>query len=187
MSTWIAGAWETFRKLSPVPLLAVGVASLIVLLLPPGTAAWLGLEELRSQYRPYIGGACLAAWSYLGAYFIWWIGQRVSMWRKRRRVRLQNEQYLHDLTPEEKAYLVPYVLRDEAARNFAHEDGVAGALKAKGILYRSASLGSLEDGVAHSIQPWAKKYLKDHKELLEGAGPPPLSPRERWESEVNRW
>ncbi len=52
---------------------------------------------------------------------------------------------------------------------FHIEDGVAGGLVAKHILYRSSSIGGRLTGFAHNIQPWAREYLTDNPHLLGAA------------------
>ena len=84
------------------------------------------------------------------------------------------------MTPDEKAYLVPFVLQQENTQYFLIEDGIAGGLIAKGVLYRSSNVGSLVSGWAHNIQPWAREYLTEHAELLEGARAKPNTPRDDW-------
>jgi hypothetical protein len=89
----------------------------------------------------------------------------------------QRKKSLHELTADEKAYLIPYVLENQNTQYFLLEDGIAGGLQAKTIIYRASNLGSLVGGWAFNIQPWARDYLKEHPELLQGANPNPPSPR----------
>jgi hypothetical protein len=89
--------------------------------------------------------------------------------RKTQQVLVKKQEILRKLTPDEKAYLAPYILNAENSRNFLIEDGVAGGLVAKGILYRPSTIGSLLGGWAHNMQPWAREFLDSHRECLVGA------------------
>ncbi len=98
--------------------------------------------------------------------------------KKRENLKKSQEQ-LHKLTPDEKAYLVPYVIKDENTQYFLIEDGVAGGLVAKGIIYQASSVGDMIMGWAYNIQPWVKDYLSENPKCLEGANPNPKGPP-RW-------
>lgn len=78
-------------------------------------------------------------------------------------------QSLHELTPDEKSYLAAYVLDDVNTQYMQIDDGIAGGLNAKGIIYRASNVGDMLRGWAYNIQPWAKDYLREHPHLLDGA------------------
>jgi hypothetical protein len=161
-----------FASLAPRPLIAVGVATGIILLVPDGIAQKLGVDTFRAMYRGYLGAAFILSWSYLVAHLVWWFRGRVAAWHLSRRKRLIRERWLHELTPAEKSYLAPYILQDVTTRQFQIEDGVANGLAAKEILARASQVGSMVDGFAYAIQPWAKRYLKGHPDLLAGGCEP---------------
>lgn len=75
---------------------------------------------------------------------------------------------LHELTPIEKAYLVPYIRDNEVSRNFRLNDGVRGILEQKNILYRSSNIGNAVYGISYALQPWARRYLEKSPHLLNG-------------------
>ena len=88
--------------------------------------------------------------------------------------------YLDNLTPDEKTYLAPYVLEEVTSQVFELEDGIAGGLVAKNIIYRSSNLGNVLEGFPYNMQPWARDYLHQHLELLQGAAARPNQRDRHW-------
>ncbi len=64
---------------------------------------------------------------------------------------------------------MPFVKREEATRSFAFNDGVAVSLVRKEILYTPGKFALSRSGTPHMMQPWARRHLRSHPELLEGA------------------
>lgn len=171
------------RQSSPVVFLGLAIATGISLVAPDFLLSGLGLSQLRDQYRPYLGGAFLVSSSVLAAHGLIALGRYAGTRLDKRRDERDAEkaleyrcQALHSLTPDEKAYLIPFVLEGKNTLYFKIEDGVAAGLVAKDILYQPSSVGSMISGFAHNIQPWAEEYLQEHRELLEGANPRPTGP-----------
>ncbi|MGY6217836.1 super-infection exclusion protein B [Methylolobus aquaticus] len=79
---------------------------------------------------------------------------------------------LHALTSEEKGYLAPYVFGKVNTQYFRVDDGIAGGLTAKLMIYRSSNAFNMIKDVPYNIQPWAKEYLIKNPELLDGAVEP---------------
>ncbi len=156
-----------FAKWAPATTLAVAIACTIVIFLPETVAAQLGLVEFRTDYRGLLGWGFVLSWSSLGAALIWWLKSIIAKKFKVRKQERIRQQHLHELTPEEKGYLIEY----KNGQNSIYcdiEDGIAGGLLAKDIIYRSSNVFNMVDGVPYNIQPWAKRYLDDHPELLDG-------------------
>jgi hypothetical protein len=81
---------------------------------------------------------------------------------RRRAIR---EQSLRELTPDERSFLVPYIHDQLNSRVAPLEDGIVGGLVAKDILCRATH--SIEfDDFPYYMQPWARRYLKKHPDLL---------------------
>lgn len=179
----VAAFLSTLKQASPSLLLGIAIASGVILFAPDSFLTLLGLEVFLHSNKPYIGGTSVVAIALLLSHSIFRLaafGKGVLTARQVKKKAAEAEanrhKKLHDLTPDEKAYLVPYVVDDENTQYFLIEDGVAGGLVAKGVLYRSSHIGSLVDGWAFNMQPWAKSYLKSHPELLEGFNPTPQGP-----------
>lgn len=103
----------------------------------------------------------------------------VEKWQTRQ-IRTRRRQSLLALTPDEKAYLAPFVLEHQNTQYHTLQDGVAAGLVAKNILYLPSTMGRKLTGFAHNIQPWAKEYLVKNRQLLEGANPEPEGPPRLW-------
>jgi hypothetical protein len=135
----IAKTLDSFRKLAPVPLLAIGIASTVMLFAPLKFVSKLGVETFREEYRSVIGGVFIVSWCYLLAHLIWWLLRKIAAKIKFRRTRKIREGYLHDLTPEEKDHLTPYILGDKTTQLFHYDDGVAIGLIHKEIVYQAST------------------------------------------------
>lgn len=168
---WIAQVISAITKLAPAPLFAVGIAMSVLLFAPDPLAQTLGVTEVRASYRGLIGGAFIVSWSYLTVNFLWWLRKKASTTWLSRKKRLAREKYLHNLTPEERGYLAPYVLENINTQKFEIEDGIIGGLLSKEIVFRSSNVFDMSEGVPYNIQSWAKDYLRDHPALLEGSIP----------------
>ncbi len=103
---------------------------------------------------------------------------RYSLFSKRKAqqsLRAKQES-LRNLTPDEKAYLVPYIRDQSNTQYFQLEDGISNGLVAKQILYRAANIGSLMTGWAFNLQPWVREYLAANPDVLDGASESPSGP-----------
>ena len=136
----IKEAIEAFVKATPVALLALAIASGVVLIVPDPIASALGLDKFREDNRFWIGIAFVVSCSYLLAHVIWWGWGKAVGWYESRRVRKVREDCLKELTPEEKEYLIPYIRDSRNTCRFDCTDGLIGGLEAKGIVFRSSSL-----------------------------------------------
>jgi hypothetical protein len=164
---------EVLRKLEVPIIIMIAVVLALMLFLPDGIADTLSEKVFRDSYRTYLGPAFLLALALLITKIA--LGIRASC-RHRRRTRAMFEQ-LHLLTAEERGYLCRFIFGGVNTIYVGIQDGVAGGLVVKGILYRASSIGSMLDGFAHNLQPWAREYLEQHPELLEGASGTPMPPR----------
>ncbi|UYN97671.1 MAG: superinfection exclusion B family protein [Enhydrobacter sp.] len=166
------------RVATPRVAVALAVASGFVLF----GGEWIetaGLKSLRERYAEEFGITFVVSVAFLCAYALFAIGAGAQgLWRRHRRER-QRRESLHALTADEKAYLVRYIEEGATTQLFAPEDGIAGGLQAKQIIYRSSNIFDMTDGVPYNLQPWARTCLSLHPELLEDAAKLPPSPRRR--------
>lgn len=179
--TAISGFLAWFK--SPKRWLALLIFCIVLLLLPSEWLRRVSLLDLATKYRPWIAVAALGSAAILLSELIEasrkWIFNRYKHWRAHR----VSVDYLQNLTAVEKAALKPYILNDTETRAFPVGDGVSSGLVAKGLIYRSSSVGNVVDGFAHNIQPWVRHYLLKNPGLLEGAEESPPSSRRR----LGRW
>ena len=175
----VASLLSAFRKMAPLPLLAIALATAVLLFSPDALARTLGIAEFVDQYRWIIGLLFIGASCYLLAHLICWVGGRaVAAYDSRRKTKIR-QSHLRELTPEEKSYLLPYIFDDCNTQYFGFDDGVAGGLAGKGVLYRASTLVEL-DRIPYNILPWARRYLKEHPEILEGAQRLPPKQDDGW-------
>lgn len=157
------------RQAGPLVLGGIAIGSGILLFGSTAFIDVLGLTEWRSANRSSVGVTFLASSSLLTAFAIAGLVTRLQSQAKRRRRRAGQRAQLGALTAAEKAYLAPFVLDGENTVSFPANDGVAGGLVAKGILYISSSIGTLH-AFPHNMQPWARELLEANPDLLAGAG-----------------
>lgn len=176
MLDWIGGFLGGLKQTTPVIFLGVAIASGLVLFVGNDLLGTIGLAEFRTEYRAYLGGALVLSLSLVIAHALWGgakgavgLVKAALNQRKGQKALEDRQRQLHKLTPDEKAYLAPYILENENTRNFLIEDGVAGGLVAKGILYRASSVGNMLDGWAHNMHAWAREYLEGNPSIFEGA------------------
>lgn len=170
---------NSLRQTRPVIFLGIAIATCIILFIPTDFAATLGMDSIRENHRSYLRFAFIGSISILLVNGVWGGIKYGKKFRKHRKTIKMREQYLHDLTADEKAYLFPYIIEDENTQYFLIEDGIAGGLERKKIIYRSSDAGNILRGWAYNIQPWAKEYLTISPFLLEGASLTPNAPP-RW-------
>jgi hypothetical protein len=165
---------EIITKVPTALIVALLFAVSVTLFSPESLAKILALDGFRVNYRIVLGPTWLLLASIAGAKIILYFAKGVA----RRNALLARQKQLHELTPEERGYLVPFIGQEENAIYVDMTDGVAGGMCRKGILYKATNSFDLLIGVPFNLQPWARKYLIEHPELLDGALGRPRSPRE---------
>jgi len=148
-------------KLPPRYLFALSLAGFLLLFMPAAFIDRMGLLTFRQRFLPYIGAISLLSGTLLIAHF----GAFIVDWFKVRMNLRTMHKSLKSLTAAEKEALRPFILDGENTQDFAVNDGVAGGLHAKHILYPSSSVG-MGFQFPYNIQPWARQYLKRHPKLL---------------------
>lgn len=175
------------KALTPRVLLGIAIGCGALLFSPIDFLARVGLDSFQKQNQSMLGGALFlslalllahmlaSGWSYLVM-----LGQWILKQRKKKQRMQAREQMLHELTPDEKRFLIPFIEEDQTVIKAQIGDGVAAGLANRNVVYRPSRIGNILTGWDHSIQPWAKAYLKAHPELLEGASPPPRPRSDRF-------
>ena len=173
-----SGLLSSNKQTSPVIFSGLAIASGIVLFGNGQLINTIGLDEFRASNKSYIGGCFVLSLSIVFAQTITGLfgfaKAQIAKKQKRRKKEKAMESRKADLvnlTPDEKAYLAPYVLGELTTQYFLMEDGTKGSLEARGILYRASSMGDMVTGWAYNIQPWAKEHLQNNPNLLEGLTP----------------
>ena len=157
-------------KLSPRYLVPIGLGLGLLLWATPLVNA-LRLAPFVAQFGPYIGAAFLLVWllvfSAVVSPFIPTSDQLQAKLEKRAKLRA-GQQRLHELTMDEKAILRGYLLKNTNTLDLDWQSGeVLGLVQEDIIAFVPPT--ALRDGLAAplNIQPWAKRYLSEHLELVD--------------------
>lgn len=156
-----------------------------VLWLPAEMAQALGFIALRETHRSEFGLLFIAGLLALVGVQLFDKGsltQRglAGLWERHsaRDNHRKNLKLLENLTPDEKAYLRPYIKDGQAMQRFNLEDGIAGALHARGIIFCGARIYDQLTGAEFSLAQWAREHLDKNPQLLKGASR--IKPRDRF-------
>lgn len=158
-------------KLSPrylfLPMLLVSGFALFA---PANILDFLGLTIFASQYRSYLGAAFLVAAACITVSTVHsvygWAHDSITYKRNTTQRQANWRQRLHRLTEEEKELLRGYIQDGTRTQNLPIDSGIVSGLVHEGVIYRASDVGSLLQGFAFNIQPWAWDYLNSHADLL---------------------
>ena len=171
----ITGFIDFLRKIPTAFLVAIAFVLALILFLPESMAEKVAVDIFRKEYRKFIGPTFLLSLAYLVARFYLFFSRYLSV-RKAKKVRIS---YLETLTAEEKGYLKSYIVDGANSLMCGPDDGIMAGLVANGITYRATSIGDMLDGFAFNMHPWARKYLENNINLLDGAAGRHMTPREK--------
>lgn len=166
----ISGFLTALKAATPQILLGVALASGLLVFGPPSVVEALGMRLLLESNRALFGIAFLGSVSILFAQAAWWLGKHIGWPLRALLENRRRSEALRELAPDEKAYLLRYVLEQRTTQYFRIDDGIAQSLVSKGVIYQSASVGYIHDGWAFNLTDWARKALSKDKSLLSGAG-----------------
>jgi Super-infection exclusion protein B len=166
--------------LARIPQLALvaALASGAMIFLPSEWLKYLGVDRVRELWRTELGIVFVVSACVVLTVIVSHVTREVLAFRRMRARRV----YLHKLTPDEKAALVPYIHGGATAVNYNYTDGVVQGLEARDILYRSSQVGILFE-FPYNLQLWAREYLEKNPRLLDGASAPRssrLAMQDRW-------
>ena len=162
-------------KLSPKYWLAIALVATALVGLPAGITDRLGVTEFVGKFRMWIGFVCVASYGLLFTHVLCASKDSIRGWWSRRRLLQLGREALRNLSLPEKTMLADYLLFETKSRKQDYQSGIVHELQRANILYQASSLGSLMDGFAFNLQPWAWEELQAHPEILE----PELSERRK--------
>jgi len=159
---------------------AAGVVLIVlgggVLAMPDSWAAALGLDFFRASHRSECGLSLLAGIGIVAAVQFFDKQSMLQRALQRRHEKAEraatkkaNQLKLHKLTPDERAYLLPFIKDGKAMQRFDTADGIAGGLRTRGIIFCGAHTFDRVTGPEYTLLSWARDYLTEHPELLDGA------------------
>jgi len=169
---WIV---ETIKGVPSSFLLALCIALCVILFVPESIAFSLGIDTFRTAYRVFLGPGLILVASWLLTRGLSHLKRPIAARRAKRHV----HQFLSNLTPEEKGYLAPFIIEERNTIHAPIEDGIAGGLVAKRILYRASQVFDMVEGVPYNLNPSAREFLTENPHLLEGAEGKPTTPLEK--------
>ena len=146
-----------------VVLLFCGLVLGFLMIAPEDVLKALGLRDFRTEYRTWLGlGLIFAAATLLirGGNSIL---QLVKRWLTLRRMKGR----LHNLTPEERAILVRYLMEQSRTQRLPADDGVVRGLVTAGVIDRSSGINVWFYDADHNLQSWAWDYINKHPGLVE--------------------
>jgi hypothetical protein len=143
------------------------IASTLLLYTPETWLNKVGLLEIKTNYKTWIGLVFVISFSFLISSGISLIIKKIKAVINEKSVRQAVIDSLHSLTPEEKEYLAGYIVNQTQTQNFNIQDGVVTGLKNKYIIYRASNVGTMfGPGFAFNINTFAYNYLMKNPHLL---------------------
>lgn len=162
----------------PVTFLALAAIFFGVMFYSTEIANMLSVDEYRMDYKIYIGLVFMVIVLLL-LYRICSFGERE--YGKRRNLKMK-QKLLHQLTPEEKGYLIPYIRDKKTTLRIETDDEIIKVLRMNEIV---CYVDYYNPAHSYSLSPWARKYLEKKSYLLDGHQGEPISPPE--EAGKNDW
>jgi Super-infection exclusion protein B len=157
ISAVISAGWKIY--------LAVMIASAALLLSPDPFISRLGLEEFRAAFRTYAGVVLIASASLLLVNIISGLGYAaLKPWRDWRSNRVVHKT-ISELTEAEKEFLRVFIFENQNTVTAPIQDGIAGGLEAKRLIYRSSNVSYGFD-FPYNLQPVARRILTARPDLL---------------------
>lgn len=155
-------------KLAPRYLVATAIVCALLLFSPPELQNALGTTDFVNSYRQWIGLALVCSF---GVWLVA-ISSAGTKWAKGRwsnkRWKQSVAERLENLTEPEKQIVRYYFAKNTRGNKLRIENGNVQALVHAGIIYQSASLGSVLEGFAHNITDFAWDYIHKHPHVLNG-------------------
>ena len=155
---------DYFRKIPAAFLIAIVCALALILFIPNELASTFAVDEFRNKYRVFLGPAFLLTVSFsVARIFMFFLSGHYQ-----RKALIAKQESLNKLTPEEKGYLIPFIKDQQNSVYVGMDDGIMAGLRAKGVTCLAANMGSVLDGFAFNLQPWAREHLEKNPNLLNG-------------------
>lgn len=166
---------KLLEKLSLSILITLNVVLAILLFSPEKIAKALSVHIFVETYRNYLGPLFILLFSLL---IVKIIGELIKAINRGKLLKQRNES-LYSLTPEEKGHLSIFIHQNKNTICCNFEDGIAGGLLAKDIIYRASNTVNILEGTPYNLQPWARDHLNKNPQLLKGASGRPMTNEEK--------
>ena len=164
----------------------VAIVCVVMLFAPAPLVVALRLEALAEDWRSWWDLGLLASAAYLTLLLTARAWGRVASAINARRERraaaesvakrdAMRRKLIEQLTVLELQHLAIFIVKKRPVAYFSIGNGVADKLLADGILSRPSQMFDLENGFAHSLEPWANELLQGRSEEMRVL--PPLTKR----------
>lgn len=146
---------------------AISIISGTALFAPQEILGKLGVTEYVEEYRAIFGIAFLASSSFVAVSLLWIVGENAKNAFEKRKYRKTTIHYLRLLTSDEKAVMRRCIEEDTSTIQLPYNGGIANALEAKHLIFRSSNMGSFGTEFPYSIQPVVLDVLRKKPSLLD--------------------
>lgn len=160
-----------FLKVATSSLLAIAIATSLLLFTPSEFLESLGLIGFMQDFRKLIGALWLCSTALLVARLLEAVFKYASLKIKNYLKYRNYSRHLYELSADEKTFLRDYFLHNISTQYTTLSDGIACGLEGKAIVGR---VSRLSEGpamlFAYNMQPWAKRYINKYPHLIDWNG-----------------
>lgn len=154
-------------KLPTKTLVAIAIASGLLLFAGNTFNEFLGFTVFIESYRPWIGVIFLVFGVLAVVNLTEKCIKKVNRWylsKKRHSVAIER---LKNLTDDEKLVLKPYILDQKRSHRFWIDNGTVVELEKLGIIFRSSGFGEIYGrGFPYNMQPWVWEHLNNNVQFV---------------------
>lgn len=143
------------------------VSTALLLFLPESILTHLGIHAFIEGKRRLIGLVFFYSIKCFLAISVFWVLVKVKKRIQTKRLAQNGRPALCDLTPEERKFLVGFVVQDTKSQYCDDRDDTLDRLISNNILFLTSHMSFAEPKPNCNMHSWAWKELKRHPELLE--------------------
>lgn len=165
----LTGLISSVRQNALYIWLAIAIGFGIVVFSSEEIATGLGVDEYRVIHRGEFGFVFILSISISAFLFLREIVALLKKRVKKRSARKGRIARLKTLTPAEKDYLRPYIIKEKTTQSFDPDDGVVISLLGKGLIYTNVRDYDIFIGAPFNLEPWVRDHLARNRDLLSGS------------------
>ncbi len=167
MPDWLISIFSFTREVSSKIALPIFITTVLILFLPDGIAATIGIDELRHTYKLWIGLFLLFSFAALVGNLAWTIGSFVKQPIGEWFFVYVNKGVFKNLLEDEKKVLRMFINDGQTTVPASINDGTINLLEHKRIIARSSTISIRFTVFPFIMNPWARSYLSRHPHLLD--------------------
>ncbi|MER9506018.1 super-infection exclusion protein B [Mesorhizobium sp. M0579] len=166
MPEWLTNLFSLTREISSKVALPIFATLALVLFLPDVPARALGILQFREAYRIWIGVLFLLSAAALISNLLWVIGRFIKPWVTQWLYIREHRKSLQVLTEDEKIILRSFIVDGAASVSANMNSGPINLLVNKDVVVRASDLSLRYTVFSYLLQPWAREYLENNRNLL---------------------